>query len=538
MASGDSKDANKSPHVVIVGAGLAGISAAIQLKRQLGYENFTIFEKASAVGGTWRDNTYPGCGSDVPGHWYSLSTELNPEWKSYYVGQPDLQAYWEGLWKKYDLKAHTRLSTPVTYTEWDKEEMNYKVTVKDEKNGGEESVVRAEIVIWAIGGFFEPLFPKELEGSLERFKGMVWHSAKWRHDVELKGKRVGVIGNGCSAAQFIPEISADPSVKVVNFCRTPQWFIPRVNFKYPGILKWIFRHAPFIMRLYRSLIMARSDFSALIFRKENKFFISTAKKAMSRYIRHAAPKEYVEKLTPSYSPGCKRIIVDPDYLKSLHRPNVSLNWDGIEEVVEEGVKLKTGEIVPLDIIIFGTGYSLETGSLNVKGRKGQTVREYFDEQGGATAYLGSSMPGFPNLYMLLGPNVATGHASVIFSQEAQIGLALQLMKPVLEGKAKYFEITDEATDKYNEWLQGRLQNSVWTDCMSYYRSDRKLGKIVATFPGPVALFWWLSRTPVWERYRAVGAEAWAAERRESWVRKLVLFAVLSVSASVAYLRVM
>jgi cation diffusion facilitator CzcD-associated flavoprotein CzcO len=139
-----------------------------------------------------------GCGSDVPGHWYSLSTELNPDWKTYYIGQPDLQAYWEGLWKKHNLESHTHLSTSVTFAEWDKERMDYKVTVKDEKSG-EERVVRAEIMIWAIGGFLEPLFPKELEGTLGRFKGEMWHSAKWRHDVELKGKRVGVIGNGCSA---------------------------------------------------------------------------------------------------------------------------------------------------------------------------------------------------------------------------------------------------------------------------------------------------------------------------------------------------
>ncbi|KXN92229.1 4-hydroxyacetophenone monooxygenase, partial [Leucoagaricus sp. SymC.cos] len=519
---------------------LAGISAAIQLKRQLGYKNFTIYERASAVGGTWR-----GCGSDVPGHWYSLSAELNPDWDTYYVGQPTLQAYWEGLWKKHDLQAHTKLSTSVQIAEWDKEKMNYRIIIKDEKTGKEE-LVQAEIMISAIGGFFEPLFPKELEGQIEKFKGVVWHSARWRHDVDLKGKRVGVIGNGCSAAQFIPEISQDPSVEVINFCRTPQWFIPRVNIKYPAAIKWIFRYLPGVMRMYRAIIMAKSDIGALIFRKDNGFLINAAKKrmtsssmikTMSSYIRHTAPKEYVDKLIPSYSPGCKRIIVDPDYLKSLHRPNVSLSYDGIGEIVEEGIKLKTGEVVPLDIIIFGTGYSLVTKSPQVKGSKGQTMNEYFEEQGGATAYLGSSMPGFPNLYMLLGPNVATGHASVIFSQEAQIGLALQLMKPVLEGKAKYFEITSEATDKYNEWLQRRLQSSVWTDCTSYYRSDRKRGKIVATFPGPVSLFWWLSRKPVWERYKAVGAEAWAADRQRSALKRMALFVLLSVTASIAYMRV-
>ncbi|KAF9454662.1 FAD/NAD(P)-binding domain-containing protein [Macrolepiota fuliginosa MF-IS2] len=536
MANEISKDSKRVPHIVIIGAGLAGISAGIQLKRQLGFENFTIYEKAGSVGGTWRDNTYPGCGCDVPAHWYSLSTDLNPDWESYYVGQPQLRAYWEGLWKKYSLDSKTKLATSVSLAEWDREKQRYKVTVKDEKNG-EESVIEAEVVINAIGGFFEPLYPKEFESGLERFKGVTWHAARWRHDVELKGKRVGVIGNGCSAAQFVPEISKDPSVQVINFCRTPQWFVPRGNYKYSALTKWIFRHVPFVMRWYRNLIMARSDLVSLIFRKDNKFWISLAKKEMTRYIRHMAPKEYLDKLTPSYSPGCKRIIVDPNYLKSLHRPNVSLNWDVIEGVVEEGIKLKTGEVVPLDIIIFGTGYALEPQGIETKGSNGNTMREYFEEQGGATAYLGSSMPGFPNFYTLLGPNVATGHASVIFSQEAQINLALQLIKPVVEGKVRYFEVTSEATDKYNVWLQNRLQNSVWTDCMSYYRSDRKFGKIIATFPGPVALFWWLCRTPKWDRYRAVGAETWVEEQRSQRVfRRLVFIFVLSVSASAVYIR--
>ncbi|XP_006457965.1 hypothetical protein AGABI2DRAFT_64702 [Agaricus bisporus var. bisporus H97] len=519
MAGEDRKSSERKPHIAIIGAGVGGISAAIQLRRQLGYENFTIYEKADAVGGTWRSNTYPGCGCDVAAHWYSLSTDLNPDWKSYYVNQPEIYAYWKGLWKKHNLISHTKLSTSVSSAEWDEGNHKYKLVVKDEKNK-EETSVEAEIVIWAIGGFFDPLYPKELEGGLGKFKGTLFHSARWRHDVELKGKRVGVIGNGCSAAQFIPEISKDPSVEVINFCRTPQWFVPREDRQYSPTTKWVFRNIPLVLRWYRNMIMARVCLFPL-------FFLPMWLKELAGYIKRMAPKEYVDKLIPDYSPGCKRIIVDPDYLKSLHRPNVSLSWDGIEEIVEEGIKLKTGEVVALDIIIFGTGYSLEPKGWDIKGSNGKALKEYFDEQGGPTAYLGTSMPGFPNLYMLLGPNVATGHASVIFSQEAQINLAIQLIKPVLDGKAKSFAITSSATDEYNDWLQKRLRTSVWTDCMSYYRKDRELGKIIATFPGPVALFWWLSRRPEWGRYKGEGAEAWELERRETGVRRVVL-AVLAV----------
>ncbi|KAG5647263.1 hypothetical protein DXG03_000798 [Asterophora parasitica] len=213
MAS-ESLDRKRSPRIIIVGAGLAGISTAIQLKRQLGFEDFTVFEsgihnlnisqkvtqiyeKADAVGGTWRDNTYPGCGSDNPGHWYSLSTELNPNWSSYYIGQPEIRAYWEELFYKYDLPSCTKLGHSVQSAEWDSDAQLYKVAVK-ELATGKETHTEAEIIFYAIGGFMSPLFPKDVVG-VENFKGLSWHSARWRHDVDLKGKRVGVIGNGCSA---------------------------------------------------------------------------------------------------------------------------------------------------------------------------------------------------------------------------------------------------------------------------------------------------------------------------------------------------
>lgn len=174
-----------------------------------------------------QDNTYPGCGSDVPGHWYSLSSELNPDWSAYYVTQPEIREYWERVYYKHNLQRYTVLNTAVVSADWDSAKQLYHIVLKNTESG-EETASDAEIIIWAIGGFVAPQYPEDIPGA-EKFKGLVWHSARWRHDVDLKGKKVAVIGNGCSAAQFIPEISEDPSVEVVNFCRTAQWFVPRVG---------------------------------------------------------------------------------------------------------------------------------------------------------------------------------------------------------------------------------------------------------------------------------------------------------------------
>jgi len=239
--------------------------------------------------------------------------------------------------------------------------------------------------------------------------------------------------------------------------------------------------------------MARADLRYLLFRKDNTRLQAFVRRLLAWYIKRTAPRDQAKKLTPSYPPGCKRIIVDQGYLAALHRPNVTVNWEAINAIVEDGIQMKTGEIIPLDIIIFGTGYSVEPTSLRVRGRK-QTLHEYFSSKGGPTAYLGSCFPGFPNAFVVLGPNVASGHASVIFSQETQIDMAMQLIKRIIDGKARAVEVKDDVTDEYNSWLQGRLSQSVWVECNSYYQvGGTKETKIIATFPGPVALFWWLCR---------------------------------------------
>ncbi|KAF5389896.1 hypothetical protein D9757_003713 [Collybiopsis confluens] len=515
------------PHVVIVGAGVAGISTAVALKRKLGFENFTIFEKAPQIGGTWRDNTYPGCGSDVPGHFYSLSSELNPNWNTLYATQPELHQYWEGIFNKYSLDSHTKYNSIVTSAAWSNETQQYTIQVTDAVSGGITSV-EANVLFYAIGGFQTPLYSTDAGiPGIDSFKGLIWHSARYRHDVELKGKKVGVIGNGCSGAQLVPAIAVDPDVKVTNFCRTPQWIVPRTNFAYPRWLKWAFAH---------------SDLTAVIFRKSNTRIVALIRRLLTRYITAKAPKSQVKNLIPSYPVGCKRIIVDPQYLECLHWPNVQLKWDGIESIVENGIKLKTGEVVPLDVIIFATGYSVEPENLDVRGSQGTSIRAYHESQGGPTAYLGCSTPGFPNLFILLGPNVVSGSSSVIFVEEAQIGLAMSLIKPVLKGQLKSVEIKQDVADKYNEWLQDRLSDSVWTACNSYYHTSGDKSskvryrylvimglmltfggwKIIATFPGPASLlYWYMKKAENWEQWKIVEGEKGWLEKGKRNGRALV-----------------
>ncbi|KAI0273330.1 hypothetical protein BC834DRAFT_203637 [Gloeopeniophorella convolvens] len=514
-------ETDETTRVLIIGAGVAGIVAAIALKQDLRYEGFTIYEKAQdGVGGVWRENTYPGCGSDVPGHWYSFSRALNPRWASYYPQQPELRAYWDGLWTAHGLRAHTRCGTEVVRATWDARAQRYAVVLEDVASGAQRTV-SAQVVISGEGGFKAPVVPPDLRGA-EVFKGAAWHSAAWRHDVPLKGKRVGVIGNGCSAAQFVPKISEDPSVEVINFARTPQWYAPRW-------VKWVFAHVPFVMRAYRAFLMARTDMGYLLFRGTESFVQRLARKEMTKYIKMRAPEEYHDMLVPKYPPGCKRIIIDPGYLKSLRRPNVSLNYTAIERVVPEGILLKTGEIVPLDVIVFGTGFSLLPPRLEVYGVGGLRLADYYDAKGGAEAYYGLAVPNFPNYFMMLGPNSAGGHASVIFNEEVQLNHAMQLVKPILEGAVQSFAVREEASARYNAWLQNRLRTSVWNFCQSYYRRESADGKNIAAFPGPVSLFWWLARKPRYADYEVVGGERWLRARRQrSWGGAAVAVLLLSV----------
>ncbi|KAI0065159.1 FAD/NAD-P-binding domain-containing protein, partial [Artomyces pyxidatus] len=485
---------------------MGGLGFAMTLKRQWGFEDFVIFERGPDVGGTWRSNTTQGCASDIPMHWYSYTDELRPNWKKSHGLQPVILDYIHDITEKYALRPHCRFETAVTSAEWDVAASVWRVTTQDINTGATRETT-AKILISAIGPLCEPNI-SIIKGA-EDYKGTVFHSARWRHDVELHGKRVGVIGNGCSAVQFVPIISGDLTTHVVEFCRTPMWF---THVPISSTMQWIFAHVPFVMRTYRNIIMAMADIQFIMFRGTDSIFSRYMRRQLTQLLKDRTPAKYHDKLIPSYAPGCKRIIRDNGYLKSLHRSNIELNWDGIDSVTPEGIRTKTGEEHQFDVLIYATGFVTDTYPIHVKGTQ-QTLVEYYDSQGGPTAYLGATAPGFPNFVTIQGPNTTTGHASVIFTEETQFNYTLQLIAPVLSGALASFEPTLPATETYNAWLQRRLTDSVWMTCTSWYRRGQE-GKIFSTFPGPLALYWWFLRAPQWADYvvKGDGSRAWGRRR--------------------------
>jgi len=258
--------------------------------------------------------------------------------------------------------------------------------------------------------------------------------------------------------------------------------------------------------------MITSDLFYLIFTKRSPAIVlRKTEEVLENYIRKTAPKEYHEKLIPKYSPGCRRVIIDPGYLECLHKPNVDLCWEAIDAIVEDGIQLKSGDLVPLDVIILATGFNTEGVNANMRGSDGRDLLDYFESKQGPSAYLGTCVPGFPNFFLLLGPNTATGHASIIFFEEVQIQYALRLMKPVIEGLASSFEIGDEATDAYNKCLEQWHETSVTKGCTSFYRWHRN-GKDFATFPGLSVYFYWLLRKTRWEDFKVVNGVKFESQR--------------------------
>ncbi|KAG7096480.1 hypothetical protein E1B28_003911 [Marasmius oreades] len=408
------------------------------------------------------------------------------------------------------------------------------VLVQEEEDTPGEQQDEADILISALG-ILEVIRCPDIPG-LDTFKGNIFHSGAWDHTVELKGKRVGVIGNGASATQFIPIISKDPSVKVTVICRTPNWFVPPIRAKYSTLRKWMFRNVPLFMRLHRLYYFLITDmFYMSVF--ANVWIRKLARRVCKAYILSTAPKKYHDKLIPSYTLGCKRVIFDTNYLNCLHRPNVDLNWNEIGSIIEDGIITKTGDKLPFEVLIFATGFISDDYPLHVKGTL-ETVKEFYDRNGGPTAYMGTTLPGFPNFYMLTGPNTGTGHTSVIFTEECQIDYMLQMIKPVLRGDLKTVEVTDKATARWNDKIQARLRRSVFVDCVSWYRRDRD-GKVTSIFPGFATVFWWWFRRVNWRDYRVSARDPTQWERKqnqkEQWrgfKKVAVFFAVLSISIAI------
>ena len=469
--------------VAILGAGFSGIGMAIKLQ-EAGIRDFVLLERAEAVGGTWRDNTYPGAACDIPSHLYSFSFELNPEWNHVYSRGPEIWAYLERVVDKHALRDRIRHGAEVVRAVFDEERVRWHLHTAD----GREVVAR--FVVAGVGSLKDPRYP-ELPGIAD-FEGPALHSSRWDHSVSLDGKRVGVIGTGASAIQVVPEL-AKTVERLTVFQRTPPWVVPRHDRAYTEREKGRLRRVPALMKLKRlGIYLAHEARYPLVFGHDTgvrKIVEWRVKRAIREHVKDPA---LVEKLTPSYRLGCKRILVSDDWYPALGQPNVDVETESIERITARGVALAGGRELELDALVYCTGFTVEKplGEMEVRGRGGVEMNAMWGTR--PRAYLGITVPRFPNLFMMLGPNTGLGHNSVVVMIEAQIGYALQAIQHVLERPdVEALELHDAALDEFVEEMDARHQGQVWSSgCASWYLATD--GGNATIWPG--STLGYLSRT--------------------------------------------
>jgi cation diffusion facilitator CzcD-associated flavoprotein CzcO len=448
--------------VAIVGSGFSGLGAAIRLKQE-GLADFVILERAADVGGTWRDNTYPGCACDVASHLYSLSFAPNPDWTDRYSGQREIWRYLQKCANDFALGPHLRLEHEVRSAEWDESARRWRIETS-------RGALTAAVLVLAAGALSEPVIP-DLPG-LKAFQGRMFHSARWDHAFDLAGRRVAVVGTGASAAQFIPEIQ--PRVeRLLLFQRTPAWVLPRVDGRIRPWQRWLFRKAPALQRLVRLGIYLPREMAVFLFR--HPWVMRRAQLLARRHLRKSIADPVLRaRLTPSYTMGCKRIVLSNTYYPALAQPNVEVLTSGISEIRARSIVDGDGVERAVDAIILGTGFRPTDPPLSghLRGREGRTLREVW--AGSPEAHLGTTVSGFPNLFLLLGPNTGVGHTSVVYMIEGQIEHLVGALRFMRARGVDAVEPRPEAQGEYVSALYRRTQGTVWVagGCKSWYLDRR------------------------------------------------------------------
>ena len=471
-----------TPQIAILGAGAAGLCMAIQLKKA-GINSFTIYEKAGSVAGTWRDNTYPGSGCDVPSHLYSFSFEPKHDWSRKFARQPEIEAYFQHCAKKYGLLPHIHFNTEIAEAAFDEEEALWRIRMTD----GEE--VSAALFISGAGQLNQPFTP-HLEG-IENFKGAAFHSARWNHDIDLTGKKVAVVGSGASAIQFVPEIA--PKVEHLTlFQRTPNWVVPKADRPYTRLEKALFKRFPALAKLHRYMIYLTLERNFLAFLKHSFFGKLFEKAARKEIESHIEDPKLREKLTPDFPAGCKRILLSNDWFPAMARPNVSVETAGIDHVEDGALIGKDGRAHAANVIIYGTGFRATDFlcPMEIKGLGGRSLNEAWRE--GAEAYRGVAVSGFPNFFMMYGPNTNLGHNSIIFMIECQVNYIMQCVQALIGKDLAYVDVKPDAMSAFNTQLQEDIKKSVWASgCTSWYKTES--GKITNNWSSFTMKYWWQMR---------------------------------------------
>ncbi|MEU9913411.1 NAD(P)/FAD-dependent oxidoreductase [Streptomyces sp. NPDC051001] len=464
--------------VAVIGSGFGGLGAAVRLRRE-GVTDFVVLERAGSVGGTWRDNSYPGCACDVPSHLYSFSFAPNPDWPRTFSGQEHIRAYLEHVADVFRLRPHLRFDSEVKMMTWDADRLCWDI----ETSSGRLS---ADLVVSATGPLSDPKTP-DIPG-LDSFPGKVFHSARWDHDYDLRGKRVAMVGTGASAIQIVPAIQPEVA-ELTLFQRTPPWVMPRVDRSITGFERRLHQQLPFTTHARRGLLWGIRELQVQAFTKrpgELGLIEKLAKSNMARAIKDPALRA---KLTPDYRIGCKRILLSSTYYPALAQPNVDLVASGLSEVRGSTLVAADGSEAEVDAIIFGTGFHVTDMPIadRVVGADGRTLAEAW--KGGMEALRGASAAGFPNWMTIIGPNTGLGNSSMILMIESQLNYLADFVRQldVLGGRAA-LDARPSAVHAWNRRVQERMKRTVWNTggCTSWYLDAG--GRNTTIWPGTTTEF--------------------------------------------------
>jgi 4-hydroxyacetophenone monooxygenase len=492
----------RSFHVIVIGAGMSGLLAAIKLQRA-GIP-YTVIEKNAAIGGTWYENTYPGCGVDVESQFYSYSFEPNSRWIRYFAKQPELRAYWESCAAKYQVQPHIRFNTAVTGLRWDDAACVWRVTA--ERAGHGEEVFTANAVICAVGQLNRPKLP-DIPG-LDSFRGPAFHSSAWQHEHDLKGKRVAIIGNGASANQIVPAIAPEVGELRV-FQRSPQWglFNPNYFKTVTDGKRWLLEHVPGYQKWYRlfqfwkladGLFPAQRIDPAWPHQDRSiSEFNDSIRVAFTDYITQelAGDAQMLSKCLPDYPPFGKRILIDNGWWRTLRRDNVELVTDEIVRIGERSIVTSGGEH-EVDVLVFATGFQPLQLPFEVRGRDGLALTDAWGgDPGDPRAYLGITLPGFPNFFFLYGPNTNAGtSASIIYTSELQVRYAMESLREMIEHDYAALDVRKEVHDAYNDKVDAALRTLVWSHpkVNSWYNRGPG-GRVATNLAFPIVDYWEMTR---------------------------------------------